>query len=605
MVFDRTPDGANIVRRKLITYGVCVNNSDPQAAGRIRAVPPEGENTAQTKCDDPKECIKLYDKLAAKGELVIGGGNAISYTPWMDDDPYTFSSFLPLQLNVIPQVGEAVKLISWETEKNLNQEYIGPMISQPGNLEIDAYHDGIKHTAAGVGNKTIIPYAVAIGDPKINPINIPLPESKGSFIHPDDVGIYGRNNTDIILGMAENSADNESSEEVEESYPQIVIRSGKLIKNPAASSRPTKNLKPTFIQLSTFPQTLTREEKDVPETTTEDIPVSTLIEYSMDRSGLCAQPTIFTGAVKVWKMPPVNSTNAGPGANGGGCMASLMANDQSVGTAAGDSGPTDKQLAMTITFTNAPSIEEIGREINALINNVDKEKWNNVIAPIDAPWATKTFSPNVDLGNQNNVGSFLGNTHPLYFAPNAPLLETMDKGEPSVWPGPATFTTVKAIIKPLQDMVGLDGVKTKKGGLAFEGPDGSREVKKSTKMVKTLVPGPPKLEQEGIITAAAEKIYLFSYNTTDLNGAITLTSNYGIPQAKFIDDIEKKTNSVVRGEKLIELLVKMANFQANHTHSCPGVASCPTAHDGTTTSDIQKLIEEAGETILNKNIRIN
>ena len=74
MVFDRTPDGANIVRRKLITYGVCVNNSDPQAAGRIRAVPPEGENTAQTKCDDPKECIKLYDKLAAKGELVIGAG---------------------------------------------------------------------------------------------------------------------------------------------------------------------------------------------------------------------------------------------------------------------------------------------------------------------------------------------------------------------------------------------------------------------------------------------------------------------------------------------------------------------------------------------------
>ena len=418
------------------------------------------------------------------------------------------------------------------------------------------------------------------------------------------MGLYGRNNTDIILGMADKSVDDESTEDVEESYPQIIIRSGKLIKNRKTSSKPTKNLKPTFIQLSTFPQTLTRVEEEEPETTSEDLPVSTLIEYSMDRGGLCAQPTVYTGAVKVWKMPPVNSAAGGPNA-GGGTMCPGMDNVQPVGTTAGDTGPDDKQLAMTITFTNAPSIEEICREINALISNVDKEEWNKVIKQPSVSWAKKTFSPNVDLNNQNNVGAFLGNTHPLFFRPDAPLLETIDQGEPPVWPGPATFTTVKTIVEPFAKKVGLDGVKTKKGGLAFEGPDGSREIKKETKMVKVMKPGPPKPEQEGIITAAAEKIYLFSYNTTDLNGAITLTSNYGIPQAKFIDDIEGKTNSVVRGEKLLELLKKMANFQANHTHSCPGVASCPTAHDGTTTSDIDKLIKEAGETILNKNIRIN
>ena len=148
-------------------------------------------------------------------------------------------------------------------------------------------------------------------------------------------------------------------------------------------------------------------------------------------------------------------------------------------------------------------------------------------------------------------------------------------------------------------------MKNKGGGLAFENSEGSREVKKETKKIKETVPGPPQPQQEGVISAVGEKIYLLSYNTTDLNGPITLTSNYGIPQAKFIDDIEGKTNSLVRGEKLLELLKKMANFQANHTHSCPGVASCPTAHDGTTTSDIDKLIKEAEETILNKNIRIN
>ena len=211
----------------------------------------------------------------------------------------------------------------------------------------------------------------------------------------------------------------------------------------------------------------------------------------------------------------------------------------------------------------------------------------------------------VDLNNQNNLGAFLGSAHPLYFRPDSTLLETMEEGSPSIWPGPGTFTSVKSQVNILRDNVNLDAVKTKGGGLAFEGPDGSREVKKGTKKVKEMQPGPPKNEQQGIITAGAEKIYLFSYNTTDLNGPITLNSNYGIPQAKFIDEIEGKTNSLVRGEKLIELLIKMASFQANHTHSCPGVASCPTAHDGTTTSEIDKLIKEAGETILNKNIRIN
>ena len=35
-----------------------------------------------------------------------------------------------------------------------------------------------------------MPYAVPIGDSKINPKNLPLPQSKGSFINPDDFDRY-------------------------------------------------------------------------------------------------------------------------------------------------------------------------------------------------------------------------------------------------------------------------------------------------------------------------------------------------------------------------------------------------------------------------------
>ena len=589
--------GNSIVRNKFITLGTCVNNSDPKRAGRIRAIAPEGENVTISKCDDPKKCIKIYDELAAKGDLIINGSK-IKYIPWGVDDPYTFSPFLPLPLHILPKVGEAVKLISWETEKNLNQEYIGPLISQPGAIELDNYQSGKENTAAGVNNTTLMPYAVPIGDSKINPQNIPLQASKGSFLNPNDIGLYGRNNTDIILGMEENAIDDESPDDVEPSYPQILIRSGKLIKNTSISSRPTANLKPTFIQINTFPQTLTRVEVEKDVVTDEDIPLSTLIEYKMDRNALCQTPMVFNGEVVVYKMPQTDVSGQAP-------MCAAFDNARPVGSGFGAVGPTEPQVGLTMTFTNAPTIKDIGRQINSLISHIDKGQWNKVLKPPNVSWATKTFSKSVDLNNQNNLGAFLGNTHPLYFRPQKTLLETISEGEPSVWPVLGTFNAVKSQVTSLSDSINLDGVKTKGSGLAFEDSEGSREVKKETKKVKEMVPGPPRSEQEGIITAAAEKIYLFSYNTTDLNGPITLNSNYGIPQSKFVDDIEGKTNSLVRGEKLLELLVKMAAFQANHTHSCPGVASCPTAHDGTTTSDIDKLIKEAGETILNKNIRIN
>jgi len=580
--------GSDIVRHKFITYGTCVNNSDPKRAGRIRAIAPEGENLTKTKCDDPITCIKTYDELAAKNG---------TYKPWDVGDPYLFAPFLPLSLHVLPKVGEGVKLVSWESEKNLNQEYIGPLVSQPGAIELDGYHSGKANTAAGVGNKPTMPYAVPVGNPQINPKSTPLAAGKGSFINPDDVGVYGRYNTDIILGMSENTiSEDETPDDTEETYPQILIRSGKLIKNNKVSSRPTANNKLTFIQLNTFPQTLTRVEVEVDVTTSEDIPLNVLIEYEMDRGLLCALPMNFTGSIKIYKMPPTDNNGQAP-------MCAAFGNSTNVGGVT--SGPLDKQLGMTMTFTSAPSIEDIARQINSLISNIDREEWSKVLKQPSVSWAVKTFSNSVDLNNQNNLGAFLGNTHPLYIRPNSTLLETMDEGAPSMWPGPGTFDSVKSQVIILRDNISLDGVNTKGSGLAFEGPDGSREVKKQTKKVKEMKPGTPKNEQQGIITAGAEKIYLLSYNTTDLNGPITLNGNYGIPQAKFIDDIEGKTNSLVRGEKLIELLIKMASFQANHTHSCPGVASCPTAHDGTTTSDIDKLIKEAGETILNKNIRIN
>ena len=70
-------------------------------------------------------------------------------------------------------------------------------------------------------------------------------------------------------------------------------------------------------------------------------------------------------------------------------------------------------------------------------------------------------------------------------------------------------------------------------------------------------------------------------------------------------DVENKTNSLVRGEKLMELLSKIVNFVSSHTHAFPGLAPVPQGHDGTRVEDLTKLLQDAPNTILNQNIRIN
>ena len=55
----------------------------------------------------------------------------------------------------------------------------------------------------------------------------------------------------------------------------------------------------------------------------------------------------------------------------------------------------------------------------------------------------------------------------------------------------------------------------------------------------------------------------------------------------------------------MELLGKVVNYTSSHTHAYPGMPPVGQAHDGTTVEELTKLLQEAPETILNQNIRIN
>ncbi len=87
---------------KIIEIGVCVDNIDPKGVGRIR--------------------FSRYSEITSDKEL------SVNYTKWDDNDPYVALPFLPVNINFIPELGQTVKIIVYNTnQKQLNQEYIaGP-----------------------------------------------------------------------------------------------------------------------------------------------------------------------------------------------------------------------------------------------------------------------------------------------------------------------------------------------------------------------------------------------------------------------------------------------------------------------------------------------
>jgi len=575
---NRTTD---ITYSKIIDFAVCVSNNDPQRAGRIRVIDIKGQGLTAPRINDPLEAIKRFDREAIEQK---------SYKPWLDADPQTgrerdpflVSPFLPLHLNVIPRLGEAVKVISYETVKNTsNREYVGPIISQFGEIKGDNFSNSQIRTSFGSQNSEPPAYA---------PDGVPLPESKGSFPNPEDIAIVGRDNCDIIMGMREKAMQDETEGEPENWYPQILVRSGKLIKNKEFSSRPKTNKRQTFIQLNTFPQTLNAEEVEVEKEKTEDAPLATLIEWDLDMAALGQNQ--LSGSIDFFKMPYKNSSTSKV----------YFASEFNVETVIPPAGlNTQTNKVCTLTFNSVPSIEELSKLINTFLKNIDDSNWTKLKAMSESftspPWNYSIeYNTNVD---PDKVGVFLaGMLHPLYFRPKKTTHQLISKPEPVG--APPNYAGMNQISNQLKNLINLDGVKTKGWGLAFTTNTGKRTPPTETVKEKEIVIRTEPVQQ-GIITAGGEKIYLFSYNSTEL-GQITLDGNYGISQEKFALDLEKKTNSLVRGEKLIELLKEIVNFINNHVHDLPGK---PPVEWPIPKADLRTMVENADKIILNKNIRIN
>ncbi len=124
---------------------------------------------------------------------------------------------LPRMFNIVPKVGETVKIILMDSKNpHVEREWIGPIISQPEKIEEDPHF--YTSLAGKVGGFLELGRSIKT-----------IPESKGIYPEPNDVSILGRDNSDILLKKEE-----------------VLIRAGKHeIDNPLKLNR--KN--PAYISM--------------------------------------------------------------------------------------------------------------------------------------------------------------------------------------------------------------------------------------------------------------------------------------------------------------------------------------------------------------------
>lgn len=103
-----------------------------------------------------------------------------------DNIAYAFP-ILPKMFRVKPKVGEAVLIVTPDDDQRGQRYYFGPIVSQPQFMDYDDFIAGATTLLKG-----------ALKEPEKAPSLIP--DSVGCIPSDEEVGVYGRGNSDIIIG---------------------------------------------------------------------------------------------------------------------------------------------------------------------------------------------------------------------------------------------------------------------------------------------------------------------------------------------------------------------------------------------------------------------
>jgi hypothetical protein len=502
---------------KIIDLAICINNNDPQGLGRIR-------------------CIK-YSSYTSEYE------RAFKYKEWDDNDLFTANPFLPNNINFIPEVGQSVKIINYDPDKEtVNVEYIAGPFTTRHDYNSQIYSEQIEKTTYGAAtkkNKDVI-------DKNGEYIN---PKSKGAFAKHTDYGVYGKSGSDIIF-----------------TEDGIQMRGGKLKTKESSKNKekvdmlyqPIMSNKIATLSLKKFPYVM--EFKDEPRTINV-LPASKLnyiVEYSIDS---------FTGSEINIDFFVYHITKT-----------------------YGDSYKTNNPLLNEVPFIDGHyKLINLDDSLTGATISKTATSINGVATVIRDVLSTLHYK---NL-NEFNVRYPKSDLHPFYFRPTIECNErtlnttTEDNNRNLIFKG-----------------VTINNISGPKNGLAF---NINQLLPKNTTLVindKILKVNKNKIEQT-FSSLKSDKIYLLSTdpkNVTKTPINFETLNKYEITQDEYLNEIDPHTFSTVRGEVLLQLLKKMYEVLLTHCHNLnsPYVKNGFDAH-----TELENLFKTIDDDILNKCIKIN
>lgn len=365
--------------------------------------------------------------------------------------------------------------------------------------------------------------------------------SYGIFPEPGDNALLGRGSADIIL--KEND---------------ILLRAGKT-NQLTPDTIPIANDNRAFIQLSNFKQKKINQQIITENSLTLQKKVTKmLIEWDILNAE--NQVDSFTGSISLYKLKPDSSVNT-----------DVIGVDSNINNL--------KSLIYKQDFYGK-SAENVILQINTFINSVNNGYINMSGYPILTIFDQFPFVFRPNPITYSKLISFSGITN------------IQDE-------------IIQQNILNFYNKIKLNPANTESGfALVWD-----KNIVGEQLTLKTEKTNPVKYLEKSISygTIGAQRLYLLSQDSKIPNkGQISLQETlYGISQDKFINDLYSKTEPIVRGEQLMELLGLIVNFLASHVHPYPGMPPIPIATDGTDINSILTSILNSSNTILNQNIRIN
>jgi len=501
---------------QILDVGICVDNIDPKGIGRVRYRP---------------YSIPLSD--------IVGNRE---YVKWGEDDPLIAIPFLPLHINITPQIDQSIKIIRYDSDKTTqNIEYIAGPFTSPHDIQNQSFTSQHKYTTYGTQ------IVKDVKDIRSTDGVFNSPDSNGAVIKEKDTGFRGNYGSDIIF--TENG---------------IQVRGGMLKVKQGKNKQkildyPHLAKKMGRFSMKKFPTTL----KSVKETTTTSVEsvskIKYIIEYEID--DLTAPTELRLFVYQVLGKPDVEfDTN-------------VFGDDTVFDT-------SDTEIVKLINTGNTSTDATYIQPLNGTIQSGYIEL-RELLHLIDMEGITSLHFtyPN-------------GNSQPFYYRPTSDfkLTNGINQTESD---NKITFLSQVQVRN-----------KVTSSGLIYSRQSANPPVTVKEKIISTTKELKNRGEQS-FSNLSADKVYITSTDPNIGVNVKQIDFNnldpYELTQDDYINKIEPNTYAMVRGENLFNLLVAMKNLFDSHIHNINDVL----VKSDPKWVKLNELIESMRNDLLNDSLRIN